>query len=232
MVRIIWVITVCLLGSLRIAAAASFSISPAAMCDQAIAAAERQLHLPAGILAAVGRVETGRPDQSGRTHPWPYTINAEGVGMFYPTKEAAIAAVQALQGRGVRSIDVGCVQVNLLYHPAAFASLVEAFDPTANTGYGARFLNQLYQELRSWPAAIAAYHSRIPELGASYQARVMAIWTGGARFQLPSRFAALPQLPPSLSASRPLSGISFGALAPLSLTHWTLPSLAPGSTQR
>ena len=45
------------------------------------------------------------------------------------TRQQAVAAVQALQARGVRSIDVGCLQVNLMYHPIAFASLDDAFDP-------------------------------------------------------------------------------------------------------
>ena len=33
--------------------------------------------------------------------PWPWTINAEGVGSFYETKAAAIAAVRDLQARGL-----------------------------------------------------------------------------------------------------------------------------------
>ena len=44
-------------------------------------------------------------------------MNAEGVGTYYPSKAAAIAAVEALQARGVQSADVGCMQVNLLHHP-------------------------------------------------------------------------------------------------------------------
>ena len=61
-------------GSVRIAPAASRPISPAMLCDQAIGATEQQLHLPAGVLAAVGRAEGGRLGQDGRMHPWPYTI--------------------------------------------------------------------------------------------------------------------------------------------------------------
>src|SRR5690242_7431953 len=83
--------------------------SPGGLCRTAIAAAERSWRLPAGLLPAIGRVESGRPDpQTGRVQSWPWTINAEGVGRFFETKEQAIAAVQALQARGVRSIDVGC----------------------------------------------------------------------------------------------------------------------------
>ena len=53
--------------------------------------------------------------QSGRWTPWPWTIDVEGQGSFLPNKAAAIAAVQALQARGIQSIDVGCVQINRFF---------------------------------------------------------------------------------------------------------------------
>ncbi len=219
-----WMAMTCLLGSPQAALAGSPATSPATLCDQAIAAAERQVQLPAGLLAAVGRVETGRADQAGATHPWPYTFNAEGIGAFFTTKQAAMAAVQALENRGVRSIDVGCVQVNLLHHPTAFVSLDEAFDPVVNTAYGARFLRRLYDEMRSWPAAIAAYHSRTPEVGAAYQARVQAIWTGAA----PVRVPAEPQSP---YGTWPPPGTIYAALPPPSFAYRALPPLSPAPTR-
>src|SRR6202034_1371509 len=92
--------------------------------------------IPSGLLAAIGRVESGRHDPvSGTLKPWPWTVDAEAQGAFYDTKEQAIAAVSALQARGVRSIDVGCMQVNLLQHPGAFSGLEQAFDPNANADY-------------------------------------------------------------------------------------------------
>ena len=77
--------------------------------------------------------------------------------------------MRALQAQGVRSIDVGCMQVNLMHHPNAFASLDAAFDPTANALYAARFLNTLYGISGSWVQATAAYHSQTPAIGADYQ---------------------------------------------------------------
>ncbi len=83
--------------------------------------------------------------------PWPWTIDADGVGQFFATKAQAVAAVAALQAQGVRSIDVGCMQVNLMHHPDAFASLDQAFDPAANSAFAVRFLNALYRRTESWP---------------------------------------------------------------------------------
>jgi hypothetical protein len=147
-------------------------------CSAAIATAERSDDIPAGLLAAIANVESGRPDPGGgAVQPWPWTIDVGGDGRFFATKAEAVAAMRELQAQGVASIDVGCLQVNLAYHPAAFASLEEAFDPVANSLYAARFLRLLFSQTEDWPAAVAAYHSQTHEVGAAYQGRVLAVWT-------------------------------------------------------
>jgi soluble lytic murein transglycosylase-like protein len=150
-------------------------LDPGLQCRQAIRAAEQAAGIPSQLMAAIARVESGRPDAQGIIHPWPWTINAEGQGQYFDSKAEAIAAVQALQARGVRSIDVGCMQVNLMHHPNAFASLDQAFDPAANAAYAARFLNQLYADTHDWVRATANYHSATPELGSDYQRKVAAV---------------------------------------------------------
>lgn len=148
-------------------------------CEPAIAAAERAVHTAPGLLAAIGLVESGRRDPaSGARAPWPWTVTAEGIGTYYPSKADAIAAVEALQARGVTSIDVGCMQVNLQYHPAAFRSLDEAFDPGPNARYAAQFLASLYRRLGDWPEAAAAYHSLTPGPNADYAHLIAAVWAG------------------------------------------------------
>jgi hypothetical protein len=107
---------------------------------------------------------------------WPWTINAEGRGFYQPSKAAAVGMVRALQLRGVRVIDVGCFQVDLFYHPAAFASLEEAFDPDANARAAARILSLGRLGSTGWDGAISAYHSAWPLLGAIYLQKVRAVW--------------------------------------------------------
>ena len=153
------------------------------LCRSAVAAAERNSGIPAQLLAAIARVESGRRDPlTGAMHPWPWTVNAEGQGFFYDTKAEAIAAVQAMQARGVRSIDVGCGQINLMHHPDAFPSLEVALDPQANAAYAARFLKELFARIGDWGKAAAAYHSATPELGAEYQQKVLEVWPEEQRF--------------------------------------------------
>jgi hypothetical protein len=148
---------------------------PGLQCRAAIDAAERQAGIPPHLMAAIGRVESGRRTPSGDVDPWPWSIDADGVDHVYETKAEAIAAVRALQAQGVHSIDVGCMQVNLQFHPDAFASLDAAFDPVSNAEYAARFLTTLRAQTGSWETATAWYHSATPVLGTDYQRRVMAV---------------------------------------------------------
>ena len=180
---------------------------PGAQCRAAIAAAERNFGIPAGLMAAIGQVESGRRGPDGRVAPWPWSIDAEGTGQALETKAAAIAAVRALEARGVRSIDVGCMQVNLLHHPDAFAGLDGAFDPVANVGYAARFLLRLYAQAGTWPEAAALYHSATPALGADYQRKVMAAWPG-ARAE--GGGATQPELLPGMLPGPAVGGVHPG----------------------
>lgn len=158
-------------------ARADLPMAPFAMCRAAISAAERQTGVPDRLMQAIGVVESGRRDPGGTVSAWPWTINAEGVGSFFASKAEAMAAVIALRARGVRSIDVGCMQVNLMYHADAFPSLEEALDPGANARYAGRFLQSLWARTGSWPGAAAGYHSLTPEIGAEYGRKVVALWT-------------------------------------------------------
>ena len=155
--------------------------APELGCEAAIAAAERAQGTAPGLLAAIGLVESGRRDaRTGVRAPWPWTVTAEGVGTFYRGKGEAIRAVEALQARGVASIDVGCMQVNLMHHPGAFRSLEAAFDPAGNAFVAGRFLGTLFLRVGSWAAAAAAYHSLTPALGAEYGRLIAAVWNGAA----------------------------------------------------
>ncbi len=166
---------------------------PAGVCRVAVAQAEQAARVPAQLLAAMARVESGRPDPvSNRINPWPWTINAEGRPMVFETKQDAIAAVQALQAQGMRSIDVGCVQVNLMHHPLAFASLEEAFDPHANARYAAKFLTELRERLGDWVLATAHYHSATPEFGTAYQQKVLQAWPEEQKIALQTRVMGIP----------------------------------------
>ncbi len=211
----IWFASLWLAGPAPAAPAPFVQATDAALCRSAIAAAEAQTRIPDEFLSAIGRVESGRPVSGVGLTPWPWTINAAGTGHFYATKAAAVAAAQAFLAAGVKSIDVGCLQVNLMFHPGAFVSLNEAFDPVTNAAFAAKLLISLFRAERSWPRAAAAYHSETPALGQAYQQKVLAAWAepdGGtatapaapdvARIvpPAPPRAPALPDMPVTAGA--------------------------------
>ncbi len=165
-------------------------------CASAIASAERTQSVPARVLGTIATVESGRA-VGNRVVPWPWAINADGVGHFYRSKAEAIAAVQALRFEGARSIDVGCMQINLAAHPLAFPSLEEAFDPAVNAAYAARFLRTLYQQTGRLAAAMTAYHSHTPAFAADYARRLLAVWPQAAAFGLSDQGGPAPAVRPS-----------------------------------
>jgi soluble lytic murein transglycosylase-like protein len=132
------------------------------------------LSIPKYTLAAISSVESGRnKSKSGKyNNPWPWTINYGGHGEHFATRTAAIKRVKALLNKGVESIDVGCMQVNLKYHPNAFKTLKDAFNPRTNIKYAGEFLASLYAKGGSWKDAIAHYHSRTDSRGTPYYHRV------------------------------------------------------------
>ncbi len=161
-------------------------------CEQAGHDAEQASGLPADLLTAIGRVESGRR-MDGHVAPWPWSVNAAGQGYYLPSEAAAIALVRSLQARGIQSIDVGCFQVNLLYHAQAFTSLEDAFAPASNARAAAAFLNSLRTRASGLEEAVGNYHSADPSRSIPYAHMVMASWHGGAEMAAPpiSRVAAL-----------------------------------------
>jgi soluble lytic murein transglycosylase-like protein len=173
-------------------------------CRGAAGIAEREAGLPPGLLLAIGQIESGRANPAtGALDPWPFTTNLRGAGHVFASSGEAVAWVEAQQTAGNRTIDVGCFQVDLQFHPSAFASLTEAFDPVANARYAARFLTELHARTGSWPEAVALYHSADPSLGLAYRSQVFAAWgNGGVGFDRPpmARLAFADRVAVRLSA--------------------------------
>lgn len=191
----------------------------ASLCEAAGRAAEQQYSLPAGLLAAIGRVESGRWDTAfGRVVPSPWAIDAAGQPYLTDSKEAALQRTRELQKNGVNSIDVGCFQINLQHHPSAFTDLNQAFDPTANAQYAARFLTELRSRLGSWEDAVAAYHSATPARGIPYRQMVFANWA------TPEGWQRALASSPSLSA-RPVEPLKVFSVGGNEIRVWS-PSAA------
>ncbi|QFT47370.1 Transglycosylase SLT domain protein [Roseivivax sp. THAF40] len=146
--------------------------TPESVCISEILAAQKRHKIPNNLLLGLGLQEAGTK-RNGILTVWPYAVNSEGRGRIFNTRSEALEFVRSETRNGVRSIDVGCMQINLRWHPDAFRSLEEGFDPARNIDYAARFLRKLYQESGDWTLAVGNYHSRTPDKRAVYTKRAL-----------------------------------------------------------
>lgn len=203
----------------------SAAIPDAALCAQAISAAATRTGVPADLLHAIARVESGR-----RGAPWPWALNVEGKGTWYDSREDLEAQIRRLQAAGKTSFDIGCFQINTRWHAAGFETLATMADPLANAHYAADFLSRLFTEFGSWEAATGAFHSRTPALAEAYLARVASQRTLTNTEGAPAPAVALA--PPAHAAVRSatayplLHGAGGGKSAPGSIVP-TLAARAP-----
>ena len=134
--------------------------------------AVRQTGLPAEIPYAIALTESRRSLGDNRERPWPWTLNIQGKGFFFPTREAALAKLKAVLAAGIRNVDIGLLQINWRAHHDRLKTPENALDPYANLQAGIAIL---FDEIRAtgdlW-RAIGQYHSHTPARSARYAARV------------------------------------------------------------
>lgn len=130
-----------------------------AVCIAAIMEAERRHGIPENLLLAIGLQEAGR-QIGGQLTIWPWSVNSRGQSHMFDTGGEAAAFAASERAAGHHLVDVGCMQVNLHWHPGAFASIETGFDPARNADYAAGFLARLHQESGDWMVAAGNYHSR------------------------------------------------------------------------
>ncbi|MFT3988559.1 transglycosylase SLT domain-containing protein [Aestuariivirga sp.] len=124
------------------------------VCEAEMIAASRAEGVPLGVLYAVGLTETGNKGSLN-----PYALNIAGKTVITGSASEALAEFQAARAKGIKLIDLGCMQVNHYYHGKAFSSPAQMLDPHANVIYAAQFLKSLRQSEGSWTMAVARYHA-------------------------------------------------------------------------
>lgn len=191
------------------------------LCGELTTKAERDHRLPVHLLTAISLVEAGRwRSETEEILAWPWTVTAEGRGRFLPSKAAAIAEVNRLRAGGIRNIDVGCMQINLRYHPQAFESLEVAFDPALNVAYATGFLRDLKNKWGSWTRATGNYHSNTPSLSGRYRAKVYrALYAEKRRLAKARRAARLAEREAKRRGAPPAQPVSNSAPGSLFITN-------------
>lgn len=185
--------------------AVSGAASPAAaltVCEEHMIRASKAYDIPVGVLYSVGLTESGR-----RNSLQPYALNIAGRPFFGKTRDEAMAEFSASRAKGVKLIDIGCMQINHHYHRDQFPSLEAMFDPATNVEYSARFLKRLKGRHETWTMAVARYHAG-PNNNPAQQRYVCTVirnmvatgfgqWTSNARSFCGTKYVA--QAPGALS---------------------------------
>ncbi len=125
-----------------------------AVCEAEMTRAAAEHGVPLGILFAVALNETGR---RGWLHP--YALNVAGKSHFPKSPGEAMEVFRRERARGVKLIDLGCMQINHHYHAKAFGSVEAMLDPATNVEYAALFLKRLRAQHGTWTMAAARYHA-------------------------------------------------------------------------
>lgn len=182
-------------------------------CEGLAEAAGARHGVPAGLMAAIARTESGWRAPDGSFGAWPWTLNQGGDSGYFTTQSEALAALDAILARGVSNVDVGCMQLNHRWHAGAFPTAEAMIDPVQNTEYAAAYLASLAAEHGGWEAATRRYHSADPDRGAAYAERVAAAAADRAGDPAPVTVAAAD--PPSPTAAATGQGLLLLPPAPL-----------------
>jgi soluble lytic murein transglycosylase-like protein len=162
--------------------AATLSVDPVhAKVPPAYRQVAAEYGIPPTLFYALALTESGARLSSGKFRPWPWTLNTDGKGRYFPTRESAFAAIQAHRARGKRSIDIGLMQVNWRYHNQQLRDPWQALDPYFNLRTSAEILTTHYEQTADWWVAMGRYHSpgvkpADRRRAARYAARVKRHW--------------------------------------------------------
>lgn len=185
-------------------------------CPSLIAQVEAQKNIPRGLLMAIAVTESaidGKPD--------PYAMNIAGRSYHARGIQDMANVIQANWTKGVKSIDVGCMQVNLKFHGHKFARMTDLLDSVTNVEYGASYLVSLATEAGSWKEAVMNYHNRNnPSRRAWYGCKV---WNNYLRVSMAqSGFLPCGKTPAGSSTA------SVGSTKPIQIAGYNAPARAAG----
>src|SRR3546814_26224 len=125
-------------------------------CSKLIADTENRRQIPRGLLMAIAVTESGM-----NGIPNPHAMNIAGKTYHARDLEDMAQVISNNWTRGVRSIDVGCMQINLKFHGEKFSRLTDLLHSPTNVDYGASYLIKLAIDRGSWREGVMDYHNKV-----------------------------------------------------------------------
>ncbi len=91
-----------------------------------------QYQIPADVLYAVALTKSGQTIDKGLFRPWPWTLNVAGNPQRFTSLNAACRELNRQLTQGIRSIDIGLMQINWRWNHTRLLSPCRALSPYTN----------------------------------------------------------------------------------------------------
>lgn len=103
-----------------------------------------QLHsqgVDPNLLYAIALAESQR-EIDGLVRPWPWSLNVQGKGRYFETREEAEAFLSETLATGIRNVDIGPMQINYSWHGHRVLNPADLFDIQTSVRVGADILSE------------------------------------------------------------------------------------------
>lgn len=189
----------------------SVEASPSLLCTDSAQYASERTGVPLAILLALTLAETGQSTfNKGSLSAWPWAVQSGQQGNWFPDSRSAISFIKSLVEQGRSNIDIGCFQLNVHWHGAAFQNIEEMISPNNNALYAAGFLQRLYQQTGDWRSAVGRYHSNNAERAEGYIRRLKSLYAA----YLSSEHSAITSAPSADQRKQTSTLQRFGLVSP------------------
>ena len=134
--------------------------------------------VPCDLLYAIALTESGQSRFSQQQwRPWPWTLNIEGRGHYFPSRIDAWRALKKTLAANQGAADIGLLQINWRYHHRELETPWQALAPYHNLRVGAAILKRCFNTTKDWWQSAGCYHApNHPKRAKGYQARVRRHW--------------------------------------------------------
>lgn len=140
--------------------------------------AGKQYGIDPKLVYAVALAESASGRGNGAISPWPWTLRSKDAPVYALNRADAEAALEQLQLRYGKRLDVGLMQINLYWHGQRVDSPALLLDPETNVMNGTAILAEVMRSAPHDPElGIGRYHHwKNEELARNYGSRVLAIY--------------------------------------------------------
>ncbi len=130
------------------------------------------------LLYAIAIAESQKYFTGGFIRPWPWSVNVEGKGHYFDTRAEAEQFVDELFSQGLKSIDIGPMQINTYWHGHRVSDPKDLFSLSTAISVSSDILKEAMDSSPSDQAlGIGRYHTWSDEQRArSYGSRVIKYW--------------------------------------------------------